>query len=287
MGTETAIQWTDHTFNPWIGCTKVSEGCRNCYAAAQDHRWGHERWGPGAPREVTSVSNWRKPILWNAAAAAAGKRARVFCASLADVFDVEAPEGALAWLWALIEATPWLDWQLLTKRPERVPALLPWGSGAPWPNVWIGTSAEDQGTWDNRVQHLGRINAAVRFVSAEPLLGPIDCGNAFDEPPAGSSYKPVDWVIVGGESGGGARPMSIEWARAIVHQVPRERAVFVKQLGSKPYEERGPLDVSQAKRPLRLPLPPAPPFVPLRLSHYKGGDPEEWPAELRVREFPR
>jgi protein gp37 len=268
VGAETAIQWCDHTFNPWIGCTKVSEGCRNCYAEAQNRfrKWNGGEWGPGAPRKRTSASNWRLPEKWNREAERAGQRARVFCASLADVFDDEAPAHWRADLFDLIGVTPHLDWQLLTKRPQNAARMLPWRDGeAPWRNVWIGTSVEDQRAADERIEHLMRTPATVRFLSCEPLLERIDLAPWFTRIRAAVLGGSIDWVIVGGESGGGAREMRLDWAQRIVNDCKAAGvAVFVKQLGAKPVE-----------------------FLnPWKLRNHKGGDPAEWPADLRVREFP-
>jgi len=119
MAKNTTIAWTHHTFNPWIGCTKVSMGCDNCYAETLDHRWGDDNWGKGKPRRITSDSNWRQPLAWNRAAANAGRIDKVFCGSMCDVMDDEAPAGGRERLWELIDQTPHLIWQLLTKRPHR------------------------------------------------------------------------------------------------------------------------------------------------------------------------
>jgi len=210
MAENSKIEWTDHTFNPWIGCTKVSPGCDHCYAEARmDHRLGQVRWGPHGERRRTGEAYWREPLKWNRRAADAGQRERVFCASLADVFDNQILSDWRADLWALIESTPNLDWLLLTKRPQNIAAMLPanWGDG--WPNVWLGTTAENQTEADRRIPHLLARRATVRFVSAEPLLGPIDF----------TAIGPrLDWIIVGGESGPGARPMHPDWARSIRDQ---------------------------------------------------------------------
>lgn len=229
MGETTKISWTDHTFNPWIGCTKVSAGCANCYAEALDGRWGHDSWGPGKPRRRTSASNWNEPIKWNAKAKAAGRRARVFCASLADVFDAEAPEGALEDLWTLIRLTPSLDWLLLTKRPERIRASLPKDWGAGYPNVWLGTSVENQAAADERIPVLLGVPARVRFLSCEPLLGPVSIQEAHTRVEGGLG---IHWAIVGGESGPGFRPMSPVWARNLRDECGRLGvAFFYKQDG--------------------------------------------------------
>jgi protein gp37 len=220
------IEWTDNTFNPWIGCTKVSSACDNCYAEADDRRRHYTPcgWGFGKPRHRTSVEYWKQPLKWDRAAAAAGTRARVFCASLADVFDQEVHPAWRADLWELIRQCPNLDWQLLTKRPQFIASGLPpsWGSG--WPQVWLGVSVEDQ-TWaDRRIPLLVAIPAAVHFLSVEPLLGPIIFSNLDD----------IEWVIVGGESGPSARPMAPSWVSSLESQC-RVSSVpfFFKQWGGR------------------------------------------------------
>ncbi|MPZ14352.1 MAG: DUF5131 family protein [Chloroflexi bacterium] len=231
MGERTNIGWTDRTFNPWIGCTKVSPGCDDCYAEVLNNRFHHvDGWGISAPRKRTSPANWRKPIAWNREALAEGVRLRVFCASMADVFDAQVPEEWRADLWALIRATPALDWQLLTKRTNRIEKCLPsdWGDG--WPHVWLGASVETAShTW--RLDHLVRIPAIVRFVSVEPLLGPVDLR---------SWLQSIDWVIVGGESGAHFRPMDIRWMESIAAQCDAAGvAVFVKQDAAPRSEQQG------------------------------------------------
>src|SRR5262249_33271172 len=138
MGFNSRIEWTTHTFNPWWGCTKVSDGCKFCYAEALARRYGHHVWGPLAQRRLMSDIHWKQPLKWNTQASRQGARSRVFCASMADVFDESAPPGQLDRLWKLIRQTPCLDWQLLTKRPQRIASSLPkdWGNG--YPNVWLG-----------------------------------------------------------------------------------------------------------------------------------------------------
>jgi len=195
VGTNSKIEWTHHTFNPWIGCAKVSEGCRNCYAERDfDKRRHVAQWGANGTRVRTAESTWAKPLAWNKAAEKAGERHRVFCASLSDVFE-DRPE-LEPWrveLFALIRKTPHLDWLLLTKRPEpenvgrhvgqaywqtrsdKVESqwLRDWALGQPPANVWIGTSVEDQQTADERIPHLLEVPARVRFLSCEPLLSGI------------------------------------------------------------------------------------------------------------------
>jgi len=232
MSENTAIEWTDHTFNPWHGCTKVSPGCAHCYAKHQvDDRRLHEpvsHWGRGAPRMAMSEAYWQQPERWNRAAEKAGSPRLVFCASMADVFDEEAPKDAQERLWGLIDATPHLRWQLLTKRPERILTTIP----RTWrethrPNVWYGTSVESADyTW--RVHELVKVPAVVRFLSVEPLLGPIP----------ELSLDGIDWVILGGESGAAARPMSADWVRQIRDRVcARGVPFFFKQWGQ--YDDLG------------------------------------------------
>jgi protein gp37 len=211
------IQWTDHTFNPWIGCTKVSPACLNCYAEnLMDKRYGRVEWGAGKPRQRTSKENWRKPIQWNNKAGILGIRQRVFCASLADVFDSGAPDEWRTDLWQLIERTPNLDWLLLTKRPENISGMVPWQT---WqPNIWLGTSVENQKYADIRLPILSQL-PAVKFISAEPLLGEISL-DGFD----------IDWCIVGGESGANWRAMDLNHVRSLRDQcTARGIAFFFKQ----------------------------------------------------------
>jgi protein gp37 len=225
------IEWTDHTFNPWIGCQHVSPGCDHCYAEAQNNfrKWNGGSWGPHAPRKRTSASNWKNPTRWNRKARETGTRLRVFCASLADIWDNQAPTERRRDLFQLIAATPDLDWQLLTKRPENIPKMLqdataglkPW----PWPNVWLGTTCEDQKYYDYRWPILSKIPAALHFVSYEPALGPLVL-------PAGSRHP--DWIICGGESGPRARMMDSQWALDLLHDCQLENVpFFMKQMTKK------------------------------------------------------
>lgn len=237
---------TDHTFNPWIGCTKVSDGCKNCYAEEMmDKRFSRVRWGPNGTRQRTSADYWRQPLRWNAEAAAAGARARVFCASLADVFE-DRPEldEWRADLFRLIVSTPQLDWLLLTKRPQHVNSMIEHATGfsdaAMWfhaaRNVWVGTSVENQATANERIPHLLSIPARVRFLSCEPLLGPVSLSRFLDCSPCGGAVR---WVIVGGESGRNARPMFPAWVRLLRNQCAAANvAFFFKQWGEySPYYE--------------------------------------------------
>ncbi len=271
MSENSKIEWTTHTFNPWWGCTRVSPGCAHCYAETLAHRYGNDVWGKGKARKPASEKVWAEPVKWNKAAVKVGERHRVFCSSMADVFDEEAPEGSRQRLWALINATPELDWLLLTKRPENFAAMLPpdWGDG--WRNVWLGVSVENQDMADKRISRLLGVQTVVRFLSVEPMLGPVNlrkvvpeddelgigydslmgalCGN---KEPGGPR---ISWVIVGGESGYGARPMAASWALSLRDQCQAAGvAFFFKQKGG---------------------------------ARDKGGDLESIPEDLRIREFPK
>ena len=213
------ISWTTHTFNPWIGCQKVSPGCDNCYAETlMDTRFGRVQWGPDGERKLTSDANWRKPLAWNSRAAKNGERPRVFCASLADVFDNQVPQEWRERLWDLISDTPHLDWLLLTKRPKNFATMLPasW-LNQPMRNVWLGISAENQKEYDRRWPILDDTPAVRRFVSAEPLLEHIDLLN---------DWRVPDWVICGGESGPEYRPMDKRWATSMRRQCDRYDIAF-------------------------------------------------------------
>ena len=229
MGKTTGIKWTDHTFNAWIGCTKISPGCDNCYAEELDQRfYDGEHWGKGSPRRVMADKYWKEPLKWNKEARDEGRRHRVFCSSLADVFDHEAPEGQRERLWQLIKDTPGLDWQLLTKRPENFKRFLPsdwttyYRAGGYYPNVWLGVTVEDQDRARKRIPMLAEQPAALRFLSCEPLLEEVDLTKwLYDEHTVSCERyaKPtgtIHWVIVGGESGRSARVCQTAWMARIV-----------------------------------------------------------------------
>ena len=258
MGENSKIEWCDHTFNPWIGCTKVSPGCQHCYAEAFARRYNKAEWGPTAQRVRTSDANWRKPLAWNRKAKQEGRRYRVFCASLADVFEDHA--WVNQWrisLLELMEATDGLDWLLLTKRPENVKPLIERAAGRSAesffernPHVWIGASMEDEQQADKRARTLLEIPARVRFASLEPLLGPVNLLPyvipRFNED--SPLYEPwrngIEWVIVGGESGPHARPMQPEWVRDIRDLCVQFGVAFLfKQWG-----EWGPTDSGMIKQ---------------------------------------
>jgi protein gp37 len=226
LGKSTAIEWTDHTFNPWWGCTKISPACDHCYAEAWDKRTGGSHWGSHANRRTFGDKHWMEPLRWDRAAAAAGTRRRVFCASMADVFDNAAPEGALDRLWQVVRTTRWLDWQLLTKRPQNIRKMLPpdWGRG--YGNVWLGTTTENQEEADRRIPHLILVTARVRFLSCEPLLGPILLRPDW-------FHGNLHWIIAGGESGPRARPSNPEWFRSLRDQCASSGLAFhFKQWGT-------------------------------------------------------
>lgn len=239
MSENSAISWTDHTFNPWWGCVKISPACTNCYAATFDHRLGGDHWGPKSERKFFGEKHWNGPRKWNRNAEKAGIRQRVFCASMADVFedreDLIEPRRDL---FNLIAITQSLDWLLLTKRPENLARMLPWVNGqgidgvGPWGNVWIGTTVESQEYADARIAHLLSVPAVVHFLSCEPLLGPIDLSAWFgrDCPETGAPLAEPRWVIAGCESGHGARETGVEWLRSLRDQcVALDAAFFLKQ----------------------------------------------------------
>ncbi len=310
MGATTGISWCDSTFNPHRGCTKVSDGCKFCYAERDSKRnlkvLGE--WGPNGTRVVASEAKWKEPVKWNREAAErfdrigdslhatadmiaeASRRPRVFCASLGDVFETwDGPmvnakgddlyldrnggwddrsgdkdghrlkvtmQDVRARLFRLIDATPNLDWLVLTKRPENIAAMMPERNAAAdrsragevvcaadfapgvRPNVWLGTSVENQQTADERIPHLLRVPAAVRFLSCEPLLGPVELSNLSGRTDAveqwgRQSLEGIQWVIVGGESGAKARTMQPAWARMLRDQcLPQKVAYFFKQWGT-------------------------------------------------------
>lgn len=340
---DTKIQWATHTFNPWVGCTKISPGCDMCYAEGWAKRAGSPQLWAG-DRRRTTVANWRKVERWNADAehyarcTGCGRegdrrtwvedirkrhpaaitccpenvleraRPRVFCASLADVFDNQVPDEWRFDLWMLIERTPHLDWLLLTKRPQNMAKMLPW-SDTPWPHVWLGTTAENQEEADRRIPTLLQTPAAVRFVSAEPLLGPVDftglyladrCGGTYPFPMLSPEHRTtrlylLDWIIVGGESGPGARPCDVEWIRSIVEQCRAAGvAAFVKQLGANSHGwcfgntfGGGPESNSDCQSYDASEGGYCPDGKCCMRIDRKGSEPEEWPENLRVRELPR
>ena len=277
MAIKTKIEWTDHTFNPWIGCAKVSPGCANCYAEkSMPSRMFGVKWGHGQSRYLTSESTWNQVKVWDRSAAKAGQRRKLFCASLADWLDDEVPIEWFCRLLGLIAETPNLDWQLLTKRPENwqlrmeeaerfmnenpvkyvesLEMTRKWMTWRAYPkNVWIGMTIENQAMCDRRLPILEKIPASIKFLSMEPLLGPVML-------PIGYGSYRCDWIILSGESGPSSRGCNVKWIESIIEQA--ECPVFVKQLGANPVG------------------------VEWDLNDKKGGDIEEFPVHLQLRQFP-
>lgn len=318
MSATTKIEWTrgddgiaGKTWNPVRGCSIVSPGCVNCYAMKHAHRFS----GPGKPyegltKQTKAGPQWTgkvrlvvdallEPLSWR-------KPRRVFVNSMSDLFHEAVPDVFIERVFSVMALAERHTFQVLTKRPGRMAdwfrarrfdvkgyAILqtenvgeclyahPW----PLPNVWLGVSCENQQTADERIPLLLQTPAAVRFVSAEPLLGPIDFHSPVLEV---DSDDYIDWVIVGGESGSGARPMDVAWARSIVRQCQAAQVpVFVKQLGSKATRPRVTLAAGagvECKHGFDVCPTCDAGTVPLR--DRKGGDPSEWPADLRVRQYP-
>lgn len=228
MAENSKIEWTHHTFNSWFGCTEVSPACDNCYARVlMQDRFKKAEWGKGKERVPTSDAMWEKPLAWNRRAAKNGVRERVFCASLADVFDTEVSDEWRHRLFNLIRVTPHLDWLLLTKRAAKAvryyqTALLSWPV-----NAWIGVTVESP-KYLGRLKAIESIPAPVRFASVEPLVAPFD---SFE---AEVLAAVADWIIVGGESGKGYRDMPLEWARKIRDSCALlDTAFFFKQTAGK------------------------------------------------------
>lgn len=283
MAEVTGISWTKSTFNPWIGCTRVSPGCDHCYAEALDrrHKWGGKvHWGVGQERMRTRPANWDKLLKWNRQAPSETFAGRlgfwpVFCASLADVFDNEVPNAWRSDLWALVETTPNLSWLIVTKRIGNVARMVPpaWLDGCFPRQVRLMISVVNQEEANRDVPKLLALRCS-NGVSYEPALGPVDWqryllgGNLYG---CGFMDAALDWIIIGGESaqgGAAARPFQLSWARSTVAQCAEAAVpVFVKQLGPRPLmSERGDY---------------------LLLKDRAGADPEEWPEDLVVREFPK
>jgi protein gp37 len=227
MGENSKIEWTHHTFNPWVGCTKISPACDHCYAEGWAKRSGRVKWG--GERKRTSTSYWRQPLKWDAAAKAAGIRQRVFCASLADVFDNQVPDAWRAGLFYLISHTTNLDWLLLTKRIGNARQMLEHANPGGWsfdtmPNVWIGATVANQEEADRDIPKLLATPARTRFLSMEPLLGAVDLRLPYN--------VGIDLVIAGGESGPGARPLDPRWVQSLRDQCVEELVAFhFKQWG--------------------------------------------------------
>ena len=283
MGINTKIEWCDMTFNPWHGCAKVSAGCKFCYAETFTKRYspGENFWGVDGNRRFFNDKHWEQPLRWNRRAERKGRRYRVFCGSMCDVFedrfDLIEPRNKL---FDLIHLTPYLDWLLLTKRPENIEKMFDFYDKLNKTifhlhNIWLGTSVENQEQADLRIPELLTVPAKIHFLSCEPLLEEIqvsnylvklDISNTYYNKEgeditllAGSEIQNISWIIVGGESGNvdRIRPMKDEWAMSLIQECKAANVpVFIKQLGTRK-----------------------------RLTG-KGQHMNEWPKELRIREFP-
>jgi protein gp37 len=308
VGDRTAIEWCDATFNPWWGCVEVSPGCDHCYARTDAKRYGHAVWGKDQERRFFRDKHWDEPMRWDRRARRDGRRWRVFCASMADVLEERDDQVGRYLdqerqrLWALIAMTEATDWLLLTKRPQNYARLVPPDILA-LPHVWPGTTVESSAyLW--RLEHLLRLECAgPAWLSYEPALEGLELGPYlpspdgfcvdYTDPDRGRRHldddgRALEWVLIGGESGPGARPFDINWARTVMAQcrsggVP----IFVKQLGARPYSMS---EEPRFRAKLLSPETPAEaarwyPTNPMR--DRKGGDPAEWPEDLRVREYPR
>ncbi|MBZ6078896.1 DUF5131 family protein [Microvirga puerhi] len=253
MAANTAIEWTKHTFNPWWGCTKVGPGCDRCYAETFDRRVGGDHWGAGMPRRL--VKDWSKPRQWNREAAKTGERSWVFCASMADIFDNEVPDEWRERLWALVRECRNLNWQFVTKRVGNVKKMLPIDWELNFRHCGLIATVVNQDEADRDISKLTSLKPTVAWIglSIEPQIGPIDLSPWIDS---------LDWIITGGESGHGARPFNPHWALSLIEQGRRAMVpVFVKQMGANP--------------------------IDLKLIDRKGGNWDEWPDALAVRQMPR
>lgn len=290
---KTAIAWTDFSFNTHWGCVEVSEGCRACYARTFAHRLGLDIWGVDKPRRFFGDKHWNDPLRWNRAAEKAGVPARVFCSSMADVFEAHPSLGPVRQrLWKLIADTPWLRWQLLTKRPENWGLFTPisWQENG-WPeNAWALVTAENQEMADKRIPLLLKLNAKVRGVSYEPAIGPIDFRRIASSDltyldalaPADGSCG-LNWIICGGESGHGARAFDEQWLRSLIYQTRGTGTrVFMKQFGSRirwRLTGGGAVNDPDSETPSESRRCGG-------IYAEKGDDPSEWPEYARLQEFP-
>ena len=256
----TGIEWTDETWNPVTGCTKVSPGCANCYAEDVAKRFWKGRPFEDVRFELDRIG---QPLRWR-------KPRRVFVNSMSDLFHENLPDGTIQQIFAVMRECPQHTFQVLTKRADRMNAYMKDHPLFVLPNVWLGVSVENQRMADARIPILIDTPAAVRFLSVEPLLDKVDL-TAYLKGHGDFQRSPINWVIVGGESGGRARPCNIGWIERLVVQCDYYTVpCFVKQLGAKVIKG---YDLCA--------------MFPLILRHSKGGDIEEWPVALRVREFPK
>lgn len=232
MGEVTNIVWCHHTWNPWWGCFKVAPECKNCYAETLSKTYGKQVWGPASTtsRWLLSENNWKKPLKWDKNAQGAGERRRVFCASMADVFEDHPDlDASRERVWSVIEQTPHLDWLLLTKRPENIMKMVPWSV---FPrNVWVGTSVGTQQRAEEYIDYLLEVPAVVRFLSVEPQLEAVDLRRWLPS---------LQWIICGGESGPRHRPFNPDWARSLRDQCLEYGVPFLfKQHGGRTHDSGG------------------------------------------------
>lgn len=273
----TKIEWTERTWNPIAGCSVVSPGCTNCYAMKMAHRLSHTEKYKGLTKVVNGKPVWTGEVRQDTDALGLALRVRKptmwFVNSMSDMFHEGVSAISLDLMFDVMRRCPQHTFQILTKRPGRM--LIYTAMRQPLPNVWLGTSVEDRKRKD-RIDVLRKVPAAVRFLSLEPLLDDLE----------ELDLTGIHWVIVGGESGPGARPYDLQWARDIIRQCKAAGVpVFHKQVGRNPF--------SKTKEPPfdHWALSDGPqafdngPFYAM-LRDPKGGDPSEWPADLRVREFP-
>lgn len=304
MSDNSNIEWTDATWNPVRGCVKVSPGCANCYAETFAERW---RGVPGHPYEqgfdlrlvpekLTEPLKWKKPK-------------RIFVNSMSDLFQDGVPDTYIMDVFLTMEKCPQHTFQVLTKRADRMRTVVSWlarkwadaGDVFPLPNFWLGVSVENQHFADERIPLLLDTPAAVRFISAEPLLGLVDIkehltgdstGHETGGPAGWQTGPALDWVIVGGESGHGARPLHVAWVESILKQCRAARvATFVKQLGAVPLvsacrQQHWEWRHIQREEHKRL-IAHSEGLWRVQLTDRKGGYPSEWPEHLRVRQFPQ
>jgi protein gp37 len=223
---DTKVEYVHDSFSPWHGCSRKSAGCRFCFAADLERRWGNDDlWRRHGPRRIVAEQQWRDVRKWNEEARREGLRRRVLNGTMCDVFeDHPAVAGARGRLFRLIEDTPWLLWFPFTKRPENVPGMVPWGDS--WPeNVGLTISVENQQAADERIPLLLATRARLLCLSVEPLIGGVDFSR-FD-------LTRIGWAVIGGESGAHARPMHPQWARDAITQFAEAGVpVWFKQHGT-------------------------------------------------------
>lgn len=265
MGKETSIGWTDHTFNLWWGCVHDGPECDNCYAEAWAKRTGHAVWGYNSARRFFGDKHWEELAKWDRAALRDGVRRRVFVMSMGDIGERlrgevgEAMNVARSRFWLIAESCSNLEFQLLTKRPQNIPGLVPPQWLDHWPrHVWVGTTAGTQQGLERRGKYLARIPAPIKFLSCEPMLEPLRIPEPF--------FKWLSWCIIGGESGAHARSFDVDAALSLVSQLQVGGVpTFFKQMGSKPVGRHGQL---------------------IQLRHRKGEEPSEWPGGPWPQDFP-